>query len=184
MCEGKKTEPTYFRSLIRRLRLSTANVEVEGSSSDPSRLVKRAKSLRKKEQRQGDRYDSVYCVFDEDEHEHFAKASEEAQSARLKLARSWPCFEFWLLLHFVYTRRAYLESGNRSPAQNCVRDLRKHMPNYTKGDAGVFEELEDRLETGKRNATRALSDAEATGRSNPSTEVHCLIAYLQALQST
>ena len=184
VCEGKKTEPTYFKSLIRRLRLSTANVEVEGSSSDPSRLVKRAKSLRKKEQGQGDRYDSVYCVFDEDEHEHFAKASEEARSARVKLARSWPCFEFWVLLHFTYIRRPYMRSGDKSPGQNCLSDLRKYMPSYTKGDAGVFEELEDLLETGKSNARRALSDAEATGRRSPSTEVHCLVAYLQALKVT
>ena len=145
-------------------------------------MVKRAKSLRKKEQGQGDRYDSVYCVFDEDEHEHFAKASEEARSARVKLTRSWPCFEFWLLLHFTYSRRPYMRSGDKSPGQNCVSDLRKHMPNYKKGDAGVFEELEDSLETGKCNARRALADAEATERSNPSTEVHCLIAYLQALK--
>ncbi len=182
VCEGKKTEPTYFKSLIRRLRLSTANVEVEGSGSDPSQLVEKAKSLRNKEQRRGERYDAVYCVFDKDEHAHFAEASDAAKSANLKLARSWPCFEFWLLLHFLYSRKPYVRSGDRSPAQNCVRDLRKHMPNYAKGDAGVFEELEDRLETGNSNARLALADAEATGERNPSTEVHCLIAYLQALK--
>ena len=182
MCEGKKTEPTYFESLRDRLRLSTANVEVEGDGSDPSRLVKKAKSLRDREKQRGDRYDAVYCVFDEDEHAHFVQASKEAQSANLKLARSWPCFEFWLLLHFLYSRKPYMRSGHRSPGQNCVSDLRKHMPNYTKGDAGVFVELEDRLDTGKCNARRALADAEATERSNPSTEVHCLIAYLQALK--
>lgn len=184
VCEGKKTEPMYFRSLIRRLRLSTANVEVVGSGSDPSQLVEKAKSLRNKEQRRGERYDAVYCVFDRDEHAHFSGASNAAESANLKLARSWPCFEFWLLLHFLYSRRPYVRSGHGSPGQNCVRDLRKHMPNYTKGDAGVFEELEDRLETGKSNARLALADAEATGESNPSTEVHCLIAYLQALKGS
>ena len=183
LCEGSKTEPSYFRSLVGRYRLSTANVVVVASGSDPSRLVKKAKSLQDDEKRRGDRYDAVYCVFDRDEHAHFNKATFEARSAKLKLARSWPCFEFWLLLHFVYHRRPYAPSGNKTAAENCVRELQQHLPNYTKGDAGVFEELEDKMGTAKSNAILALSDAETTGSWNPSTEVHCLVAYLQALKS-
>ena len=183
VCEGSKTEPSYFWSLVNRNQLSTANVEVEASGSDPSRLVRKAKSLRNKEKRRGDRYDAVYCVFDRDEHAHFNAASNEACSAKLKLARSWPCFEFWLLLHFVYSRRPYAPSGNRSAADNCVGDLQQHLPNYTKGNTGVFEALEDQMETAKSNAGRALLDVKATGRCNPSTEVHYLVAYLQALKS-
>ena len=64
-----------------------------------------------------------------------------------------------------------------------MRELRQHLPNYTKGITGLFEELEDQVETAKYNASLALSDAEATGRHNPSTEVHYLVAYLQALKS-
>ena len=133
VCEGSKTEPSYFRSLVDRYRLSTANVEITGSGSDPRALVNKAKSLRDKEKQRGDQYDAVYCVFDRDQHAHFNTASNEALSAKLKLARSWPCFEFWLLLHFVYSRRPYGPSGNRTAAENCVRELRQHLPNYTKG---------------------------------------------------
>ena len=184
VCEGSKTEPSYFRSLVDRYRLSTANVVITGSGSDPRSLVNTAKSLRDEEKRRGDQYDAVYCVFDRDQHAHFNTASNEAHSAKLRLARSWPCFEFWLLLHFVYHRRPYAPSGNRSAADNCVGDLQQqHLPNYTKGNAGVFEELEDQMETAKSNAGRALLDVKATGRCNPSTEVHCLVAYLQALKS-
>ena len=139
VCEGSKTEPSYFRSLVDRYRLSTANVEITGSGSDPRALVKTAKKLRDDEKRWGDRYDTVYCVFDRDEHTHFNTASNEALSANLKLARSWPCFEFWLLLHFVYHRGPYAPSGNRSAADNCVGDLLLQQPSYTKGNAGVFE---------------------------------------------
>ena len=183
LCEGNKTEPLYFRSLMGRYRLSTANVEVVASGSDPRSLVKKAKSLRDEEKRRGDQYDAVYCVFDRDQHAHFNTASNEALSAKLKLARSWPCFEFWLLSHFVYRRRPYAPSGNRSAADNCVGDLQQHLTNYAKGNAGVFEALEDQMETAKSNAGRALLDVKATGRCNPSTEVHCLVAYLQALKS-
>ena len=63
----------------------------------------------------------------------------------------------------------------------------KTEPTYfrdTKGREGVFEELEGWMETAKSNATLALSDAEATARYNPSTEVHLLVAYLQTLKGT
>ncbi|MYA23667.1 MAG: RloB domain-containing protein [Gemmatimonadetes bacterium] len=183
VCEGKKTEPLYFQALKDRCRLSTANVVITGNGSDPSSLVNKAKSLRDEEKRRGDQYDAVYCVFDRDQHAHFNTVSNEALSAKLKLARSWPCFEFWLLLHFVYRRGPYAPSGNRSAADNCVGDLQQHLTNYTKGNAGVFEALEDQMETAKSNAGRALLDVKATGRCNPSTEVHCLVAYLQALKS-
>lgn len=183
VCEGEKTEPLYFQALKDRCRLSTANVVITGSGSDPRSLVKTAKKLRDIEKRQGDQYDAVYCVFDRDQHTHFNAASDEALSAKLKLARSWPCFEFWLLLHFVYHRRPYAPLGNRTAAQNCVRELQQHLPGYTKGNAGVFEALEGQMETAKSNASLASSDAEATERYNPSTEVHCLVAYLQALKS-
>ena len=181
VCEDAKAEPAYFRELVDRYRLSTANVVVVGSGSDPRYLVKKAKTLRRVESQRGDRYDAVYCVFDRDEHAHFLSASHEAQEGGLLLARSWPCFEFWLVLHFTYHRRPYAQSGNRTAAQNCVRELRQHLSRYNKGLAGVFEDLEDRLETATTNAVRARSDALATGRDNPSTEVHSLVTYLQSL---
>lgn len=182
VCEDAKVEPAYFRALIDHYRLSTANVRVIGSGSDPSHLVKRAKQLRSEGRQSGDRYDAVYCVFDRDEHAHFAAASHDARAAKLMLARSWPCFEFWLLLHFTYHRRAYARSGSRTAAEMCKRELRRHLPDDAYDLRRMFEALEDRLSTAKLNAARARNDAESIGRDNPSTEVHSLVAYLQSLK--
>ena len=184
VCEDAKAEPAYFRELTDRYRLSTANVVVVGSGSDPRFLVKKAKMLRASESRHGDRYDAVYRVFDRNEHAHFPTASHEAQAGGLLLARSWPCFEFWLVLHFTYHRRPYARSGNRTAAQHCVRELVQHLPAYKKGTAGVFVDLQDRLETAKNNAQRGRSDASVSGQDNPSTEVHSLVTYLQSLKPT
>lgn len=182
VCEGKKTEPMYLRELVDRCRLSNANVKVAGIGSEPRKVVATAKKLEKIERQLGASYDVVYCVFDRDQHAHFNLASQEARDAKFTLARSWPCFEYWLVLHFVYHRRPYTPSGNRSAAQNCVRDLEMHLPSYTKGMAGVYKDLEDKLATAKSNAERALSDVAATGTPDPSTEVHLLVTYLQALK--
>ncbi len=181
VCEGKKTEPSYFGDLLARYRLSMANIEIVGSGTDPGTVVKRAKKHRTKEIRNGEKFDRVYCVFDRDEHATFQTACKEATASGITPVRSWPCFEFWLVLHFGYSRQPYARSGGRSAAQNCVETVRQHLPGYAKGTAGVFGRLEDSLEQAKVNAALALTDAEVTEAPNPSTEMHLLVEYLQLL---
>jgi len=118
VCEGEKTEPNYIRELCAHYRLSTANIEVtQGEGNDPVSVVRTAKRLQKIEMRQGERYDRVYCVFDRDEHTNYADACGQAQRAKFCTARSNPAFEYWLLLHFEYTRAPYQRTGDRTAAQ-------------------------------------------------------------------
>ena len=183
VCEGSRTEPLYFGDIAGRYRLSTANIKVIGSGADPRTVVREARKERDRERRRGEEYDRVYCVFDRDEHATFQEACNEARASGLQLARSWPCFEFWLRLHFGFTRQPYARSGGRSPAQSCVNEVRELLPGYAKAAPGVFADLEDRLEEAKAHAVRALADAEATNEFNPSTEIHALVDYLQSLDS-
>lgn len=180
--EGQKTEPLYFTELVTHYRLSTANVSVVGSDqgTDPGSVVKTALRERDEEKQQGEYYDRVYCVFDRDSHANFTTASDEAVRKGVFLARSWPCFEYWFLLHFVYTRKPFRESQGRSPCDNCVRDLRTYLPDYDKGSARVFHSLLTRLKRAKAHARIAKEDAK--GEPNPSTEVHELVEYLQKLK--
>ena len=182
VCEGERTEPLYFQDLAARYRLSTANVQILGRGVDPRTVVRVAKKLRSEEARNGERYDRVYCVFDRDEHATFENACEEARASGICLSRSWPCFEFWLRLHFGLTRRPYSRFGGKSAAQHCVDELRGLLPGYEKGAPRLFRELEDRLESAIAEAARARTDAEATGEFNPSTEVHRLVGYLRMLK--
>ena len=180
-CEGEKTEPLYFRDLVAHYRLSMANVRIVGNGTDPQTVVKRAKKLRSQEIRNREMYDRVYCVFDRDEHTTFDSACEEATASGITPIRSWPCFEFWLELHFGYSRKPYTKSHRMSAAQHCVKTIQQRLPGYTKGTAGVFGQLMSSLEQAKSNAARALTDAKKTKELNPSTEVHLLVEYLQSL---
>jgi len=45
-------------------------------------------------------YNSVWCVFDVDDHPRVADARQMAADNGIELAISNPCFELWLLLHF------------------------------------------------------------------------------------
>ena len=183
LCEGEKTEVNYFKELISYYRISTANVEVVHGGSEPRTLVRKAKKLRKNEKHLGEQYDRVYCVFDRDEHPSFEEASSEATSSGLLLARSWPCFEYWLLLHFGPFQQPLARSGPKSSGHARVRELRKHLTGYAKGMTGLFGLLQNSLEVAKRNAILVAQNAEKTGSVNPLTEVHDLVEYLQCLKS-
>ena len=184
ICEGAKTEPLYLNELVNHYRLSTANIEVFGTGNDPNSLVDRAKRRTKDELRQGDKFDQIFCVFDRNSHENLSQASASATRNGFRLARSWPCFEVWLLLHFHRTRSPYAPAGGRSASQNCVVDLRRHFPDYEKGASGLFLQLLSRLDVAKSNANMPREDARKTGENNPSTEVHELVEYLQSLASS
>ncbi|MGL4448682.1 MAG: RloB family protein [Shewanella sp.] len=64
VCEGSKTEPTYFNELKAHYGLSSANIAITpANGSDPMSVVNLAKQQQQKERKQGDKYDRVYCVF-------------------------------------------------------------------------------------------------------------------------
>ena len=183
VCEGAYTEPLYFGAMRDRLRLNTLEVKAT-KGVDPRTLVNIASEEDQREKRNGERFDSVYCVFDRDSHPQFEEASNMARARGFKLARSWPCFEFWLLLHFDFVRAPYARKGSLSPCDVCIRDLRKHLPQYRKGDRTTFDDLWCLLEDAIANGYQAAADAAATSERNPSTEVHELVVHLQKLAAS
>ena len=180
VCEGEHTEPRYFEALRNRLRMNTLVVKAT-KGVDPRTLVNIASKENQREKHNDERFDFVYCVFDRDSHPQFEEASNLALAREFKLARSWPCFEFWLLLHFEFVRAPYARSGSSSPCDACIRDLRKHLPGYSKGDQTTFDNLWPLLEAAIANGYKAAADAAATSASNPSTEVHELVVHLRDL---
>ena len=184
VCEGSKTERNYFSDLATHYRLSDGAVTVVGLGETPERVVEEAKSRRYHESRAGDAYDKVFCVFDRDEHTEFERASTMARKSGFELARSWPCFEFWFLLHFRYTRMPFARSGSNSPADACLHELKKYWPEYAKNLERLFQSLRNSLDDAKRHAIRVAREAEREDEPNPSTEVHKLVDYLRLLVST
>ena len=185
VCEGSKTERNYFHDLAAQYRLGDGIVTVVGLGQTPMQVVKEAQRLRRSECRAGVAYDKVFCVFDRDEHAEFEQASTIACESGIELARSWPCFEFWFLLHLCYTRMPFARSGSNSPGDACRNELKRHWPDhwpeYTKNLERLFQLLRDSLDAAKRHAERAARDSAQTEEPNPSTEAHELVAYLQSL---
>jgi RloB-like protein len=187
VCEGEKTEPNYFNELIDYYKLNTANVAIDGKcGSSPRNVFERALELWNREDRKGDSFDRVYCVFDKDNHESYDETLNRISRAKPRnvfcSAVSVPCFEYWILLHFNYSTRPYAATHSASVGDQVFKELKGLMPTYEKGCKGIFSLLNDQVEFAKKNAERALANADKNHTDNPSTQIHKLIHYLQNLK--
>lgn len=187
VCEGEKTEPHYFQELCDHYRLNSTNIEISGDcGSAPINVVERAKELCQIEKRNGIPFDRVYCVFDKDTHSSYKSALQAVRSAKPKALffaiNSVPCFEYWLLLHFVDTTKPfYGTKGSKSAGSQVLDELKRYIVDYAKGDRGYFEKLIGQLSPAIGRSKCALASAKASGTDNPTTRVHELVEYLQGL---
>ena len=187
VCEGEKTEPNYFQELVDCLELNTANVEIDGScGSSPISVVNHAKHLYQEEKKAGDSYNKVFCVFDKDTHTTYDAALLLIKNSKPKdvfeAANSVPCFEYWLLLHFIYMTKAYAANGGKSSCGNLISALKQYLPGYDKGDKGVYSQVTDQTNQAIAFSKRSLAQAIAHGTDNPTTYIHELVEYLQNLK--
>ncbi|MEA3358535.1 MAG: RloB family protein [Thermodesulfobacteriota bacterium] len=184
VCEGGKTEPNYFTELKKLFRLSNANVRICGRGSDPLSVVNFAIEISRREPE----FDRVYCVFDRDRHTTYDKTLDKVRRTRLgKRSKilaipSVPCFEFWLLLHFTYTTKPFYDPAGDSVCARVIKELKKYLPAYQKGDQDIFSKIQDKLENAITNARRVEQFHQTSGTDNPSTLVHFLVEYLRDLK--
>ncbi len=103
VCEGQKTEPNYFRALVKHNSSDVLEMDVEGLGSSTCTLIRRAVELRERYERERFlRYDRVWVVFDKDDFIDFDEAIELAAEHGYGCAWSNEAFELWYYLHFRY----------------------------------------------------------------------------------
>lgn len=152
VCEGERTEPTYFKDLCHDLRISSAVVITGDSNADPQSVVTYGLQ---EYQADGD-FDRLYCVFDRDTHpkRNFRGAIKKLKHADADAHRtvSYPCFEYWILLHYEQTASPYTSPS--SPCSQVVKDVRQHISNYGKGMNGLYNETKPHLDTALERSKR------------------------------
>jgi hypothetical protein len=188
VCEGEKTEPTYLRDLISDLGLSSADVRICGKEcgSDPKSIYCYALEAFHQD---GD-YDTVFCVFDRDEHVTFdwaCKAISETKlpnSRKIICIKSVPCFEYWLMLHFKQSTAPINRSKGKSPGELAVAKLKKLLPSYEKGAEGVFKLTRQYLPQAIQRSKTVENEAAKNGSENPITLMHVLVDHLNNMAKT
>lgn len=145
----------------------------------PLSVVRAAKDLKqaalkraKQEEDQNLAFDSVWCVFDVDNHPKLDEAKLMAGANDIDLAISNPCFELWLLLHFRDNPGALDRVTLRAMLKKFDVGYDKHVSH-----ASYVEEYENAVIRAKR-----MDDvAEACGNPgcNPSTAVYKLTGTIR-----
>lgn len=172
VCEGKQTEPNYFR------RFATGNavdVEAVGTGRNTLAVVEEAQRLREVGERDAP-YDEVWVVFDKDDFppDHFNQAIRMAENAGFHAAYSNQAFELWYVLHFDYTDTALSR-------QQYERRLTEHLGRaYRKNDLMLYNDLLPKQEDAIRNAERLLASYpnHNPAQDDPCTTVHLLVRAL------
>ena len=200
VCEGEKTEPFYFDEMRVFLDLDSANIKIDGScDSSPKSVVGYAQDLFTKEKNRAGNYDRVFCVFDRDQHETFDEALAIINTINITLKKkgyskenvftviqSTPAFEYWFLLHFTPSTKPYSPLGTKSVGDQVIDDLNIYLPNYEKKQKGIYKySVENNLLAGaKAHSKRIFELSKKTKETNPSTNVHELVEYLEQLNKT
>ncbi|MEM1170446.1 MAG: RloB family protein [Cyanobacteria bacterium P01_H01_bin.35] len=168
VCEGKKTEPNYFKSFP----VPKDVIDVKGLGKAPNQVVEAAIEFRDNE---GD-YDQVWCVFDRDEwkEKKFNQAIKDAEYNQIKVAYSNQAFELWYLLHFDYRDTPISRTEYK-------KLLTKRMnKKYEKNNHEMYEILAEKQPQAIQNAENLLKQYNPPNpvNDNPSTTVHLLVKQL------
>lgn len=179
ICEDSKSSKDYLSDAVVHFRADVKVRVTHCGKNDPVGIVSEA--IRQKRC-----FDKVFCVIDRDGHQTFSEALSLANTkAGVEVIASYPCFEFWLLLHFGFNTRPYAPAGVKSAADRVIDDLcaSPGMAGYKKGGVrGLFDAmLGDRFDTARRVSPAVLAAVQATATMNPSTTLHNLMDFLEEL---
>lgn len=174
VCEGERTEPSYFKT-FRVLK----QCEIVGAGSNTISVVTRAISMMAKED-----YLEAWCVFDRDSFPkaRVKRALELAAQHKIKVAFSNESFELWYVLHFEYldtkiTRHAY-----------CQKLTNLTGKKYKKNDTEMYKTLLENQLTAISNAKklekRIMPAGSCSVDSYPYTTVYKLVERLNKIAAT
>lgn len=178
--EGEETEPRYFEALKIQWRLTGVRVK-KASASAPIHVVETAIRLREEAARvsRGSTiqapYDEVWAVIDQDQHSTLNDALTLARREKVWVAFSKPCFELWLLLHFLPSLKPL------ATPDHVRAELVAHLPRYNK--SMEMDELARMAETAVSNAEMVELRLQERGMGDyPFTTVHHLVRALAVLR--
>jgi hypothetical protein len=174
LCEGKKTEPNYFRKFP--VDIDLVEMKVKGMGANTLSLVEEAIRLGQAAADDGQPYNQIWCVFDRDSFPagNFNRAFQLAAENRIRIAYSNQCFELWYLLHYNFNDAAI----NRS---EYGRRLSKYIGRkYRKNDEIIYDLLKGKQADAIRNAKTLLNRYHPCNpeKDDPSTTVHVLVETL------
>jgi hypothetical protein len=143
VCEGERTEPNYFKSLVHNRYSEVRDEKIIGEGKSTCALVKRAIQIKEELERKRQLpFDRVWVVFDKDDFDDFNEAIQMTGNCGFECAWTNEAFELWYLLHFQYLDAAINRHDYIVKLQN---EIRKHSGfeyfEYQKNDSSIYKLL-------------------------------------------
>lgn len=187
VCEGKVTEPEYFKKFPyyykvgglspEGMHYSHKPVHIEAEAGQHAQVVKNAvRILREMNKTFGTiEKKDVWCVFDCDEKpDSLTEAVQMATAQGFNPIYTIQRFELWFVLHFQHLSTAI------NPKDYDKKTSKYCGINYEHGTLGMYELLEARQQIAISNAKQLWAEKERNGNrfEDPITNVHLLVEAL------
>lgn len=186
VCEGERSEPNYFRELVKDKYSEVRSEEIVGEGRSTCALIKRSEEIkiRLEHQRQL-KFDRVWVVFDKDDFNDFNNAIALAAGKGFGAAWSNEAFELWYLLHFAYLESAVARDDYIVMLETEIRKTERFRKfKYKKNDSGIYallqsagNETQAKLRAAKLRAI--FKDSRDYKKHKPCTCVDLLVDELE-----
>ena len=184
------TEEIYFKTLKKNLKLNSVEV-LKSSHTDSNGIVKDAKSKGMKSVENHNEYTYIFCVFDLDtvKNKQFLSEVEQYNKKYEKISSSiypiltFPCIEFWFILHYNCHSAPFSNSQNRSVGENAKVEFKKYQETYHETSYECIDDLTPKYKTAIHNAKVVMEQQINCNSSNPVTNIHQLVMLLDNIYS-
>jgi hypothetical protein len=184
-CEGKQTEKNYFQKYKAIERIPFQIKVLDSPNKRAQDLVRYCISYISKNHFRFQSDDEIFCIFDRNANtnQDLNKAIKFAQEENIRIIFSNPCFEYWILCHYIYHQSAIEYNSLKNK-------IERYIPQYKKNDKDIYTKTKEKISNAIRNSERGYTKHEQNGincisrESNPVTSVFNLIRYLNDLKNS
>jgi hypothetical protein len=134
VCEGEKSEPDYIQGVKGLCREKLISIEIIGGAGQTKKVIERAVQLKseaiieaKRNKDNFEKFDSIWCVIDVDNHDLLTEALIQARDNKIEVSLSNPCYEVWVVLHHRDHRKSVDRSVLQSECKNHYGLKDKHV---------------------------------------------------------
>ena len=189
VCEGTKTEPHYFKALVKNYTSTVREVSIEGEGMATVALVNKTLEIKNDLERQNAmRFDRIWVVFDKDDFSDFNDAIKIANKLGFNCAWTNEAFELWYILHFEYLNTAISRADYIKKIEDIFRE-KMNCPKfiYQKGNPDIYNLLKQygQEDLAKKFAKKLRNLYKDTNYAihNPCTQIDLLVNELEQPES-
>lgn len=185
VCEGKQTEPNYFKGLKKKINEKYKNkvdiikpeIKIRGTGKNTMNLVNYTEKFINHANKE---YGQVWIVFDKDDYSD-NQFDEAIKKCDHNVTWSNPNFELWLLSHLKPVI-------NYISKDNILKELNKEfqkngLGEYKKNDENIFKKITsgDKLSNAIDNckSMEKINENANSSQRNPMTQVYKIVEGLK-----